>query len=356
MKKRKPLIYQKDYTPERLKLMACFLSASEPLATRHAIDVLACGAWFEEVRLETRERTAYAVGKKIQPHTYKSARGDQAPHHHNLWSKYARGLIRPGDETVKAASRVAPQTEDILTTHAWLALDVSHPLQDKGNELLRALRLGVQQAVFNPNYIEFRRYVRRPTLGRTLKMLEVRADLDSVAAIVILLRESHEAGDRAKALTLGESLHNVLLMAAISTPLLCIRFELMLFFKYRIFPMASSEEIAFDLDPSVMCEQSRILSSIMLILEDATRIGFTHKGATGELRKIIEGDFGMDLQYGLMPRWALVKPAHESTEAARRLVANRGILRDWGLGVLRSGRVQQFVPDEVFDRMTQVDS
>jgi len=331
--------------------MMLFLSSSAPGATRDAINVLACGGWFEAVRLAARERTAYAVGKKVQPHTYKSKCGDRAPYHNNVWVRYAHGLVRPGSETVKAASLIAPAAGDVLTAHAWSALDVGQPIRDKGDELLRSLRVGVQEAIFDPTYMKMGRYVRRPTLGRTLRMLEVRADMDGVAAIVVLLREAHNAGDRAKAFTIGQSLHDALLMAAMSTPLLCLRLELFEFFIDRIFPMASHDEIAFDLNRKVMCEQSQILSDTMLILEDAGRIGYAHRGATGELRKILNGNFGMDLQYGLKPRWTLVNPDHASTEMARRRVTNWGILRDWGLEVLRSGRVSKFVPDEVFDRM-----
>jgi hypothetical protein len=351
MKVRKSLIYPKDYSRGRLTQLMRFLGSPDPAGVGKAIHVLARGGWFEEVRLKARVPTAYQVGKKVQPHTYKLSRDGNGPHHHNLWVKYALGLNGPGGETIKSADAIAHQAKDILMAEAWKAFDVSHPLQGKGDLFLRSLRMGVQNAVFDPRQMEFGHYVRRSTLRRTLRMLEARADLDGVAAIVILLREAYEAGALGKAFIIGESLHGALLMAALGSPLVCVREEFYEFFIQKIFPMASNDEIAFDLDRRVLCEQARLLHTMMLILEDAGKIGFAHRGATGELCKILDGNFGEDLHYGLKPRWKLVKPAHASTDEARIRVVNRYILWDWGLQVLREGRVEQHIPREVLERL-----
>lgn len=61
-------------------------------------------------------------------------------------------------------------------------------------------------------------------------------------------------------------LHAALLMAALSTPLLCVREQFYEFFIQKIFPMASDDEIAFDLDRRVLCEQAHLLHRMMLIL------------------------------------------------------------------------------------------
>lgn len=345
MKAHKSLIYPKDYSPGRLKLLMRFLGSPDPKAVRKAINVMTRGAWFEEVRLKARAPTAYTVGKKVQPETYKPKREQNGPYHHNLWAKYAHGLIGPGGETISAADTFAPEAKKILMTDAWNAFDVSRPLD--GDSFLRSLRMGVQQAVFASGRIEFGHYVRRSTLRRTLRMLEARADLDCVAAIVMLLREAHAAGEQGKAFIIGQTLHAALLMASLSAPLLYVREELFEFFIQKIFPMASEGEIAFDLDRRIFYEQSCHLHTMMLILEDAGKIRFTCRGATSELCRILDGHFGEDLHYGLAPRWSLVRAPHASTDHARIRVVNRCILHYWGLRVLREGRVEQHIPWEV---------
>lgn len=54
------------------------------------------------------------------------------------------------------------------------------------------LRPAVQEAVFDRRALNMGRYRRRSSLGHTLTMLESRADLESVAALVVLLREADE--------------------------------------------------------------------------------------------------------------------------------------------------------------------
>jgi hypothetical protein len=347
MKSHKGLIRVEDYSDDRLKTIIKLLSSSGPRVARKVIDVLKTGCWFEVMRDRVCQCTAYKVGKCVQPDTYKSKEGDRWPYHHNLWVKYAKGLRKPGSETLKAASRVASSAGAIFAASAWRAFDNDNALGRCGDELLRSLRMGVQLALFDPRELRFGRYVRRPTIRRTLAMLERTVDIDAIAAMVILLREAHESGDRDKSFVIGHSLHAALLMASITSHFAYLREELFEFFIQRIFPMAFTDEIAFELDRGVMCEQAHLLQLTLCALTRKTLL-VIKEGATKELRGLFHGDLGESLSYGLSPRWSLAKAPDVSSELAKQSVLDNHLLVDWGISMLREGRLEQAVPDELW--------
>jgi hypothetical protein len=115
--------------------MVDLLSGETQNGVKEAIKLLRIGAWFEDVRLATGQHSAYAVGKCVQPQTYRARSGSTLPHHDNLWAKYARGRHFPGKEAVESARQVAPGSAQILYAAAWSALDVSAPIAARGDEL-----------------------------------------------------------------------------------------------------------------------------------------------------------------------------------------------------------------------------
>lgn len=75
-------------------------------------------------------------------------------------------------------------------------IDHDPPDWREGDELLRCLRLSAQEAVLY-NSLRRGRYQRRSSKLRPLQLLEGEANLDGIAALVVLLREAHEAGNAA---------------------------------------------------------------------------------------------------------------------------------------------------------------
>jgi hypothetical protein len=244
-----------------------------------------------------------------------------------------------------AGNQVAPKSGDILTATVWKVLDTSRPIGDRGDELLRGLHLGVQHAVFKPGPLKHGYYVRRSAPFLPLKLLESHPDLDTVAATVVRLREAYESGNSPRAFEIGRSLHVTLLMAASCMPLCDIATELMEFFIWQIFPLASDDEVAFDLDSNEFYAQTRCFNSVLLSLEDHGRIKAGNFGS--EWRKVLSFEFGFDLYYGLGPRWKLVKDPEMTSAISRYLVGTTRIRRNWALASLLSGRVQPLIPDDI---------
>ena len=346
------LKYLKDYSQDRLQKLTCLMQSESSHAVKDAIDVLAGGLWFETLRRELDQTTAYAVGKRVQPHTYRPRLDGRWPQHHNLWVKYARGLHLPGADTVLAGNEAVPESGETLIWPVWKILDTSVPIGGRGNELLRGLRIGVQRAIFEPSSFRYGRYIRRSAPNLPLKLLESHPDLDALAGTVVLLREAYERGNRQRAFDIGRSLHATLLMASACIPLSDVGRELIEFFIWKIFPMASDEEVAFDLDGAEFCMQMRCFNRVLLILEDKGLIEALDYSA--DWRKIVSLDFGFDLFYGLGPRLKLIKDPASSSAESRRFVGDNRIGRNWALPSLMSGRVQRLIPAEIEAHMASV--
>lgn len=340
----KPMNRLKFYGDTRLKQLVRHADAGQPKSARRALDVLRVGLWFEALRAQLGCATAYGLGQLIQPNTYK-----KGLHHNNLWAKYAAGRHLPGPETVRASAMKIPGSEEMIASPAWLALDVTESLEGGGGDaVLRSLRPRIQSAVFEGEALTKGLYVRRRSLGVSLKILQGEADLQSLGATVVLLRDAHATGERSRAFTIGQSLHRTLLMAAVGSPLKFIAIELFEFFIRNIFPMAEDRAFAMDLDKGVLHEQAVWLRRTALQQHAAGKPGFSLVGNTRQLRRLLEFDFGFDLMYGLAPRLKLTVPPEEAGGAARDFVARNNVRCDWGRTILRSGKCVRFPPDHVF--------
>ncbi len=347
----KAMKYKKDYSTSRLQRLTCLMQSDDQYSVQDAVNVLAGGLWFETLRDHLHQTTAYAVGKQVQPNTYHPRVNGRWPQHHNLWAKYACGVHLPGADTVLAGHQVAPRSGDILTSAVWKILNTSLPIGDSGDELLRRLHFGVQQAVFKPS-LTYGHYARRSAPNLPLKLLECQADLDAVAATVVLLREAHAVGNRRRAFEIGRSLHATLLMVTTYMPLCDIASEFIEFCISKIFPLATDDEVAFDLDQAEFFSQMRCFSRELVRLEDQGRIKNGDSGS--QRRRVLSFEFGFDLYFGLGPRWKLVKAPENSTAEARKFVGSMKIARNWGLASLQRGRIQRLIPDEVATQMASI--
>ncbi|RDS82305.1 hypothetical protein DWU98_09790 [Dyella monticola] len=91
---------------------------------------------------------------------------------------------------------------------------------------------------------------------------------------------------------------------------------------------------------------------MLLSLEDDGQIKAVNAGS--EWRKVLSFKFGLDLFYGLGPRFKLVKDPKLTSAASRQLVGENRIGRHWALPSLQSGRVQRLIPDEIAAQMASI--
>lgn len=336
--------YIKFYHDARLKALACLFQSGKKNAARKALNVLRTGVWFEELRGRTGYPTAYGLGQRLQPQAYQ-----RGLHHDNLWSKYASGKHLPSADTLRACEMILPGSSELLSDVAWAALDICQPLGDGGDALLRQLRPSIQSAIYEARELDKGRYVRRHAPKQPLQRLEGQAGLHALAATVVLLREAHEAGNRSRTFEIGRSLHRTLLMAALATNLGYIKLELFDFFIKWIFPIATDDEVAMDLDRDVLCDQTYWLDQAVMRLEDAGLYSDDPNGPTRQLRQMLQVNYGFDLFYGLAPRLKLSVPTECASPEARKQVASHNVSWEWGVSVLSSGKRERWIPNHVLD-------
>ena len=341
---------KKKYNATRLKVLEPLLNSADRKAVARALDVLKIGAWFEGLRQRTNAPTAYALGKLVRPETYTARIDKNPPQHHNLWAKYAAGLHAPGLATIKLTSALVPGSEHMLLATFWDAFDVSQPLGPRGDTLLRGLRPGVVQAIYEPASLDEGRYVRRRAAKLPLMRLEGQADLQSLAAAVVLLREAYEAQDRQRAFDVAHSVHSLLLMTCAGMGEMSIDEELLGFFVMKIFPLAATEEIYFDSSLGQLVVQMKMLRAIHSSLK---RVGTLNDkpASTKQLRKVLDNRYGFDFGFALTPKLRLVNEPDQTSEAARRRVGFRRASQKWALDVLFSGRREKIPSDHALDLM-----
>ncbi|HGM6799115.1 TPA: hypothetical protein ACKQCK_000099 [Stenotrophomonas maltophilia] len=336
----------KPYHEARLKNMLCFAQSDSARSLKKALNALRAGVWFEGLRMRLYQSTAYGVGRKMQPHTYRDG-----IYHHNVWAKYAVGKHLPSAETVYACEEQVRGSSHLLEDPSWDLLDVSRPIGGDGDKLLRRLRPSIQSALFEERALANGRYVRRTAPVQPLIRLEGQADLQAIAAAVVLVREAYEAGDTSRAFDIGRSLHGITLMAAVVTGLRGIAPELFEYLIRYVFPMASDTFIEFDLNREVLNAQADWLRSTILQMEDNGWTGYVPGGPTRELRRLLSVDYGFDLRFGLGPRIKLKVPFEHASEDARRSVSFNNAAWEWAAAVLATGRRQALIPEEAIVRL-----
>ena len=94
---------------------------------------------------------------------------------------------------------------------------------------------------------------------------------------------------------------------------------------------------------------THLLNTYVLILEDCGVIRCENAGPTRERQRMLNGDLGMDFQFGFMPRLK-VAPGCQNPRAAGR-VASQNIGKEWGLSVLRRYGSVDFPPQEILLEM-----
>jgi len=231
-------------------------------------------------------------------------------------------------------SKGSPNTGTKPAYPAWSAywdlLDVRHPAELQGDAPLKRLWSAIQSAIFDEWVLALGRHVRRRSPNQPLRRLEGQAGLQAVAAMVVILREAHEAGHRLRAFKIGRSLHLTLLMAVVATRLSGVALEVFEFFIRHIFPIAADNKIALDPNFQVLRAQAHRLGQVVLQLEDADWSGNRPGGPTCELRKVLSVNYGFDLLFGLSPRMKLIVTRDQASEDTRRGVASNNVGWEWG--------------------------
>lgn len=353
MKRANLLNREEIYANSRTQLMLRYTAVlpMDPADAEKAINLLRTGTWYVMLRLHLHASSAYEVGKQLQPDSYnRSCQGGS--YHHNLWVKYAKGEKNPGPRTVKIAADKVPDSQTIFEHPLWHALDMSYPIEKCADTMFRKLHPVVQRAIYAPFELKLHIYKRRATLPRCLTLLENHAGIDALCVAVILLREAHAEGRTKDAFLIGHSLHRILIMVSVMVELSGLGDPFIIYMKSTIFPLATHEEIGFDVQPEHMAQLSYLFNRTILQLEDLGKIRVVNGGPTHDWRKVITGGFGFDHHFGFQPAYCLCVPTYTASWDTRCRVGKHEYGRKWGFNVLCEFRAEPLMPDEVITQMS----
>ena len=328
--------------------MACNLEKRTPAGARRGIAILRTAFWYQRLTWRTQKLTPYAVGKHLQPDTYRtSGAGDR--YSHNLWPKYARGAVVPSRSLLEQVDRAVPGSRADFEHIVFEVMDPAPTVATKGDALLKRMHAGVQLAVFENSALRQGSYRRQVSLARTLDRLERQGHLDALAAAIVLLKEAHAKNEHEHAFQIGLAVYRILLITCsvgfgtLMAPELCLAIF------HLVLPLAASRGRAFSQDTAVFSRQCASLSHTICALEDNERIDVDPAAALQAAVKIIRGGFGDDLRCGLLPRLEFAGEPECIPVSSREEVIRHRVLGDWGREVLGQLRVERFIPVAVLN-------
>lgn len=343
-----------QYEAERVALMSQREQAT-PGKLDRIIDILRTGAWFEFARHSLQNRglgafhAAYSVGKYLQPGTYGS---DPATDCDNRWAKYAQGVHVPSRSTLEEVEAKVPGATEIIDARRWSLLNTSRPAK-ADESALAALAPHVFDCLFVPGSGRQGGFGCRRSLKPALRLLTGRVStVDALMASVWLLREAAEQGPSEQCLKIGAAVHRILLMSLCFTPLHSIRYSLLTYFHRYVFPLAASTDVVIHTPVEELINTLVDFGHYILILEDCGVLEGYKPDDSSQWRRMLDGTLGLDLMYGLGPRYQL-RPGCQNPEAHVQ-VARERILKEWALSVIAVSGYQPLPPANVVSRALAV--
>jgi hypothetical protein len=185
---------------------------------------------------------------------------------------------------------------------------------------------------------------RRKSLARVLRGLERQEPFNALWAAIVLLREAHNRGEHAQAFTIGGSIYRTMLIACATSPGFSIGEELVLAIAELVLPLASSQGCVHASCVGDVIEQSRWLLVKISRLEDDMQIGMFPTDTWDAASRILRGEYGDHLRFGMRPRLALDRDVAMPSLETRVLILWHDTLRSWGWDVLKRRDVERFVP------------
>jgi hypothetical protein len=174
----------------------------------------AAAFWFEWIRERLGEEHPYAVEKRVEPDTFRQRRGRYS--HNNKWARYKAGDHFPQKRLRDMGEHARPGSTAVLDLPIWKvgSLPADESIAELANYWLRQLGPEMQPLFFRVDPVTGQE-VQRGVSTRKLRLLRQRADIGTLLALSILLRESAESHSYKRAMEIGDVLFKTLLQCAV---------------------------------------------------------------------------------------------------------------------------------------------
>ncbi|MBR7782333.1 hypothetical protein [Undibacterium luofuense] len=315
---------------------------TNPTTSRDPVDVLRTKYWYEGLCLRLGETTAYALEKKIEPGAFKK-NGDNVSIHRNKWWRYRSGLHTPNAATCSKADGIVMGSSADLNHPLWRSLR-NEPLAHEAAGLLRQLAPELQIILFE-QHDNFRIEAGKRYLGR----IEHRASLDALACLTILLKVNYEKGHYDQVWDFAHRVLRMLLILGDVFDKRKIAEEIFEVYRKRIFNLVRLNGERFCLDGYCYLGNVAILHHYAHNTNYTKGRSLTWNEQVKFMRRILDGDFGMDLRFLLMssirPDLSIGPPTCKSMLRKNQSVR----LRKWSLQNVVTGGSERFPPANIWE-------
>lgn len=224
------------------------------------VDSACTSYWYETVRCSLRLTSPYAMERRLEPAVFQRRKdSDDSPH--NKWLYYRNGKHSPRKGMVEHVSVLVPESDAALDHVFWKVSRESGAISEKADGWLGKLDAAINPWFFRTNP-ESGTSERRSATPFVLKRLGARLDLDGIAALTIIIRESVEVGKSKLAMEATEQLYFLLLRISVlgKEPLRCVVDKIFEICKARVFPKVRHKGYCYCVSEVNFQALSRLLS------------------------------------------------------------------------------------------------
>lgn len=294
--------------------------------------------WFENLRRRTGLATAYSLEQFFEPKSFRRDVNDSISSYRNKWIRYEDGKHRPQPGLLRVVEEKCHGSLRDLNHPLWSVLDLSDQKIMRGESYLRSLAPSVQTVIFSPeDDAPVIQSARLPVTPVMLKRLVRKANLDALACLIWLLRESAQA----KAATTDKivfALHHVLLMMAMDLHVMRVARSLIRIIVDRTFPlgMESHQRVALRVDEYI--EASARINFMVFQTQVGRGKSLVWSKRTQVMVGMLHFKYGFDIFYAIGKPFRINTAAPDLSQEQLVMAADEQRCADWGWECLRSNR------------------
>ncbi len=311
---------------------------------RDVTDALRAAYWYSGVRIRTGIQSARGLELKYEPETLHRAGSPR-----NKWGKYRDGRHVPSAALVSKVGIKLPGSSRDLNHPLWRILAMDNLRHFNEDHLIAQLRLDIQEILARWDAWKPKSRYRNSSVDQRLVMLlERRASLDSLAAIVLLMRRSHAAEQWEVMHDWTGPLYRTMVMLGshfmsrgIARPL----FELI---EQRVLPSQEVAGTTYSMPVHSYLKTIGALENALHHIADSPyALMSEHQKVTSMLR-ILDGRLGFDYRFAFNPIQTTGRVSRTQSATAEPLDDRGWRLHMWAWNMLNTGGHRKSPPAAVF--------
>lgn len=310
----------------------------DPATGHESLKSLSIRFWYENLRRRTGLTTAYSLEHFFEPSSFIRGESDSISSYRNKWIRYEDGIHRPQPTLVRKIEEKCPGSARDLDHPLWRVLDLSDQKVLKGDSFLRTLAPSVQAAMFSPDDdAPLIQSARLPITFVLLNRLERKANLDALACLVWILRQSVQDG-AVHTNRVCYALHHVMIMMAMDLHVMKVAHPLLQILIDQILSLAMPVHHRVVLSAEEYVEASATLNTLVYRTRRCAGKSLPWSTRTRVMAKLLDVTSGFDIFFAMGRPFQHDLVAPTFSEALFERGAHDQREFQWGWSCLRRGR------------------